>query len=237
MKNTDSVEAKKAQFMVENAMADITRASRKVLMDYISKMYYVPIAKAIAYLEVDDFEADGLLAYLSPDTRTMIIKYAKNFKKNEESVISEVEHIISESGMKFDEDYQIIKENLLQTGQTFAEFSLDKFRSETPIFQKQLNECIFEFEDLPMLDDLSIQKLLREVDTRVLLKALKGSSTEVQEKFFRNMSKRAATMLKEDMEFMGLVRESEVKAAKASIVSVIFRLEERGEIKIFRFGV
>lgn len=199
----NSVEAKKAQFMVEKSMGDITRATRKVLMDYISKMYFVPLAKAIAYLEIDDFEADGLLEYLDSDTHAMIIKCSKDFKKHEECVISEVEHIITTSGMNLDDDYQIIKENLIQTSQAFAELSLNKFRSETPLFQKQLNECIFNFEDLVMLDNRAIQKILRDTDAIELSKALKGASTEVQDKIFRNMSNRAATMLKEDMEFMG----------------------------------
>lgn len=233
----NSVEAKKAQFMVENAMSDITRATRKVLMDYISKMYFIPLAKAIAYLEIDDFEADGLLEYLDSETRTMIIKFSKDFKKHEECVISEVEHIITTSGMNLDDDYQIIKENLLQTGQSFAELSLDMFRSETPVFQKQLNECIFDFEDLIMLDDRAIQKILRETDVVELSKALKGTSTKVQDKIFRNMSKRAATMLKEDMEFMGPVREIDVKTAQANIIKILFRLEEMGEIVISRFTV
>ena len=57
----NSVEAKKAQLMIENAMYNITLATRNVLMDYISKMYFIPLAKAIAYLEIDDFEAEGLL--------------------------------------------------------------------------------------------------------------------------------------------------------------------------------
>lgn len=99
-------------------------------------MYFVPLAKAIAYLELDDFEADGLLEYLDSETRTLVIKFSNDFKKHEECVISEVEHIITTSGMNLDDDYQIIKENLLQTGQSFAELSLDKFRSETPVFQK-----------------------------------------------------------------------------------------------------
>lgn len=63
------------------------------------------------------------------------------------------------------------------------------------------------------------------------------TSTEVQDKIFRNMSKRAATMLKEDMEFMGPVRETDVKAAQANIVKAVFRFEEMGDIVIARFTV
>ena len=88
-----------------------------------------------------------------------------------------------------------------------------------------------------MLDDRAIQKILRETDVVELSKALKGSSTEVQDKIFRNMSKRAATMLKEDMEFMGPVSEIDVKTAQANIVKIVFRLEEMGDIVIARFTV
>ena len=106
-----SVEAKKSEFMVSNAMDDVTRASRKALMDYLCKMYYVPLAKTIAYLELDDTEADGLLQYLDQDTRTKIIECSKSFAKHEECVLKEVSHIVESSGMCFDDDFQIIKEN------------------------------------------------------------------------------------------------------------------------------
>lgn len=95
---------------------------------------------------------------------------------------------------------------------------------------------MFVFEDIVMLDDRAIQKVLREVDTQELAKALKSVDTEVQDKIFRNMSKRAASMLKEDMEFMGPVRLKDVEEAQQKIVSTIRRLEDGGEIVIARSG-
>ena len=93
---------------------------------------------------------------------------------------------------------------------------------------------MFVFEDIVMLDDRAIQKVLREVDTQELAKALKSVDTEVQDKIFRNMSKRAASMLKEDMEYMGPVRLKDVEESQQKIVSVIRRLEDSGEIVIAR---
>ena len=93
---------------------------------------------------------------------------------------------------------------------------------------------MFVFEDIVMLDDRAIQKVLREVDTQELSKALKSVDTEVQDKIFRNMSKRAASMLKEDMEYMGPVRLKDVEESQQKIVSVIRRLEDSGEIVIAR---
>ena len=87
-----------------------------------------------------------------------------------------------------------------------------------------------------MLDDRSIQKVLREVDGQELAKALKSVDAEVQDKIYRNMSKRAASMLKEDMEYMGPVRLKDVEEAQQKIVSIIRHLEDAGEIVIARNG-
>jgi flagellar motor switch protein FliG len=87
-----------------------------------------------------------------------------------------------------------------------------------------------------MLDDRAIQKVLRDVDQQDLAKALKSVDTEVQDKIFRNMSKRAASMLKEDMEFMGPIRVKDVEEAQQKIVSNIRRLQDNGDIVIARSG-
>jgi flagellar motor switch protein FliG len=95
---------------------------------------------------------------------------------------------------------------------------------------------MFVFEDIVLLDDRSIQKVMREVDSQELAKALKSVDTEVQDKIFRNMSKRAAGMLKEDMEYMGPVRLKDVEESQQKIVSIIRHLEDTGEIVIARAG-
>ena len=237
MKKNKSFDTGKAQYMVASAMEEMTRATEKVLVEYLFDGYIKNLAKAIAYLEVDDAKADDILCNFSPDVRKKIIDCAKDFKKTDKDVIEEVEHIIATEGMTFNHDYQIIKENLLLTGQDFAEENLKKFRSDMPIFQGKLNNCIFCFEDIVLLDCRSIQKILRDTDQQTLAKALKGVDTEVQDKIFCNMSKRAASMLKEDMEFMGPVRLEDVEAAQAQIVRTIFYLEDKGDISIARVTV
>ena len=87
------------------------------------------------------------------------------------------------------------------------------------------------------LDDRSLQKWLREVETQDLAKALKETDAEVQNKIFRNMSQRAAAMLREDMEFMGPVRKSDVLETQKKLIGILKRLNEEGEIVISkRFG-
>lgn len=95
---------------------------------------------------------------------------------------------------------------------------------------------MFIFEDINSLDNSSIQRIIREVDTKDLALALKGSSEEVRERIFRNVSKRAAEMLRDDLEVMGPVRLREVEEAQQRIVAVIRRLDESGEIILARGG-
>ena len=224
MKNEVSDEVKEAQFLVEKSMGDITRATRKVLMDYVSKMYVSSFAKVIAYLGLESEDAIDLMDNMDADTRRQVEVFAKDYQKSDTQVISEVEHIITSSGMDFTDDYKIIKDNIILSGKAFVEEAVQNFQKETPIFQKKIEDCLFSFEDFQYLDDRAIQKVLRDTDQQVLAKALRGASSEVQDKIFRNMSKRAATMLKEDMEWMGPVRIQDVEAAQANLVKIVFRL-------------
>ena len=230
MKREVSIEVKKAQFMVEKAMGDITRGTRKVLMDYVSRMYVTSFAKAIAYLGQESEDANSLLNTMDADTRHQVEAFAKDYQKSDAQVISEVEHIVTSSGMDFTDDYKIIKDNIILSGKAFAEEAIHNFQNKTPIFHKKIEDCLFSFEDFQYLDDRAIQKVLRDTDMQELAKALKGASTEVQAKIFRNMSQRAATMLKEDMEWMGPVRAQDVVAAQANLVKIVFRLSNNGDI-------
>ena len=101
---------------------------------------------------------------------------------------------------------------------------------------EEIKKLMFVFEDIILIDDRSVQQILKEVDQKELSLALKGASDEVKEKIFANMSQRAADMIKEDMEYMGPVRVRNVEEAQQRIVAVIRRLEEMGEIEILRGG-
>jgi len=105
-----------------------------------------------------------------------------------------------------------------------------------PELAGEIKKRIFMFEDIIYLDDRSLQKVLREVDTQDIVMSLKGVSAEVQEKIFRNMSKRASALIREDMDYMGPVRLKDVENAQQRIVSIIRKLEEFGEIIIVRPG-
>ena len=91
---------------------------------------------------------------------------------------------------------------------------------------------MFVFEDLVLVDDKGLQKLLRAVETKELATALKAATEEVKQKIFQNMSDRASEMLQEEIESLGAVRMSEVESAQQAITKIIQDMEAKGEIVI-----
>ncbi len=109
---------------------------------------------------------------------------------------------------------------------------LEAMEETEPELVDNVRKLMFVFEDIIHINDRGVQQILKEVDTKELAVALKGASEAVKEKIFKNMSKRAAEGIKEEMEFMGPVRLKTVEEAQQRIVAIIRRLEETGEIMI-----
>ena len=107
---------------------------------------------------------------------------------------------------------------------------------EEPELADEIRRKMFVFEDILTLDNRAIQTVLREVDNNELAIALKNANEEVQNAIFSNLSSRLATMIREDMEFMGPVRLKDVEDAQQKIVNIIRKLEDSGEIVISRGG-
>jgi flagellar motor switch protein FliG len=104
--------------------------------------------------------------------------------------------------------------------------------SEDPELVEEIRRRMFVFEDINMVNDKGIQAVLKEVENDQLVLALKTASDGLKNKILSNMSSRAAETIREDMEFMGPVRISDVEAAQQKIVDIVRRLEEAGEIII-----
>ena len=109
---------------------------------------------------------------------------------------------------------------------------LENLEEEDPELVEQIRKLMFVFEDVMNVDDRGIQQVLKEVDNEDLGIALKAASEELKQKFFKNMSERAASMVADEMEFMGPVRVADVEGAQQRIVDIVRRLEESGEIII-----
>ena len=129
-----------------------------------------------------------------------------------------------------------VAEILNETSKETWQEILDEMREIDDEVANEVNNLMFVFEDLILLNDKYIQEILKEIDGKELTLALKGATSEIQDKIFNNMSKRAALGIKEDMEYMGPVRLSEVEEAQQRIVEVVRSLEEAGTIVIGKGG-
>jgi flagellar motor switch protein FliG len=109
---------------------------------------------------------------------------------------------------------------------------LETLEEEDTHLVDQIRRLMFVFEDILLVNDKGVQSVLKEVDQEELAMALKAASEDVKNKILKNMSERAATLIKEDMEYMGPTRLSDVEAAQQRIVDVVRRLEEAGELII-----
>lgn len=127
---------------------------------------------------------------------------------------------------------QAVAEILNATERSIEEEVLAEIETESPQMAEEIRELMFVFEDIKNLDDRSIRELLKEISNEDLTLALKGASDELKEKFFSNLSERAATMIKEDLEIMGPVRLSDVEQAQRNIVRIVRQLEAEGRIVI-----
>jgi flagellar motor switch protein FliG len=109
---------------------------------------------------------------------------------------------------------------------------LEKIEVVNPELANAIRDLMFVFDDILLLDDQAVTEILKRVDKKVLAMALKGTSEQVQNQFFRNMSQRAVEMMQEEMEYMGLVRVKDVKRSQNEVVEIVRQLEEEGVISI-----
>ncbi len=219
----------------------IRRTDPAHLLNFIQQEYPQTIALILAYLEPG--KAAVILQNLPEEIQPEVSKRLATMDRTSPDVLREVERVLEKKlSTLSSEDYtaaggvESIVEILNLVDRSSEKAIIESLEEDDPDLAEEIKKRMFVFEDIVMLDDRAIQKVLREVDTQELSKALKSVDTEVQDKIFRNMSKRAASMLKEDMEFMGPVRLKDVEEAQQKIVSTIRRLEDSGEIVIARSG-
>jgi flagellar motor switch protein FliG len=125
-----------------------------------------------------------------------------------------------------------LAEILNQADEISSELILNEIEEASTELAAQIKQKMFIFEDLVLVEDRGFQKLLRRVETKELAIALKAASEEVKQKVYKNMSERAAEMLKEEMEVLGPVRMKEVSDAQQTINSIIQEMEAKGELII-----
>ncbi|NBC29504.1 MAG: flagellar motor switch protein FliG [Spirochaetes bacterium] len=219
----------------------IRRTDPTHLLNFIQQEHPQTIALILAYLEPQ--KASIILGSLPHEVQSDVAKRISTMDRTSPEVLREVERVLEKKlSTLSSEDYtaaggvESIVEILNLVDRSTEKSIIESLEEEDPELAEEIKKRMFVFEDIVMLDDRAIQKVMREVDTTELAKALKSVDNEVQDKIYRNMSKRAATLLKEDMEYMGPIRMKDVEESQQKIVSIIRKLEEQGEIVVARAG-
>ncbi|EKO87422.1 flagellar motor switch protein FliG [Leptospira interrogans] len=219
----------------------IRRTDPQHLLNFIQNEHPQTIALILSYL--DPQKASNILSNLPHTIQAEVAKRIATMDRVSPDVLREVERVLERKlSTLASEDYtsaggiDSVVEILNLVGRGTEKTIIEALEEEDPELAEEIKKRMFVFEDIVLLDDRAIQKVMREVDNSDLAKALKSVDTEVQEKIFKNMSKRAANLLREDMDFMGPIRIKDVEDAQQKIVNIIRKLEDAGEIVVARAG-
>ena len=211
------------------------------LLNFIQDEHPQTIAMILSYLSAA--QASVVLGALPPEKQADVARRIAQMDRTSPDIIKEVERVLERKlASLVNQDYTIVGGidaivNILNNVDRSTEkHIMESLEIEEPELADEIRKKMFVFEDILLLDDRAIQRVLRDVDNADLELALKSSTEEVQNVIFRNLSKRLAEMIKEDMDFMGPVRMKDVEEAQQKIVSVIRKLEDAAEIVISRGG-
>ncbi|MDU2066195.1 MAG: flagellar motor switch protein FliG [Sporomusaceae bacterium] len=209
------------------------------LLNFIQNEHPQTIALIMAYLQPE--QSAAIISALPADRQVDVAKRIATMDRTSPDVIKDVERILERKlSSLVTQDFTAaggvdsIVEVLNRVDRTTERTIIENLEIQNPELAEEIKKRMFVFEDIVLLDDRSLQLVLREIESKDLGLALKASSSEVAEKIYKNMSKRASEMLREEIEYMGPVRIRDVEESQQKIVNVIRRLEESGEIIVSR---
>ena len=235
-------EARKVVDTIESSMrmapfAFLQKTDTDTLLQFVQDEHPQTIALIMAHLSSS--QASEILEGLPLKKQQDVIKRLATMEHTSPDVISQVEKELESKLAQF------VTAELRETGgvgataeilnltQRSTEKSvLEGLEEQDPELVEQIRRLMFTFDDILRVNDRGVQNLLKQIDPQQVALALKTASPELKDKFFNNMSKRATENIKEEMEFMGPVRLSEVEKAQQGIVDIVRRLEEQGELMI-----
>ncbi len=207
----------------------------KTIASFLANEHPQTIAIILVHLEPE--LAGQVIPYLPEKVRSEVLLRIALLNKVDPEIVQEISDALEEElqsvggalGKRIGGPEKAA-EILSHAGRDLEEELLSEIEDENPSLAEEIRKYLFTFEDFLNVDDFAIQTLLREISTDDLKLALKGASEEVREKFLRNMSKRAADLLKEELEMMGPVRITEVEKAQQNIIRIAKKLEQEGKI-------
>ena len=211
------------------------------LINFIQDEHPQTVALILSYLAPQ--QAAQVVSALPPEKQADVARRIAVMDRTSPEIIKEVEKVLeSKLASLVNQDYTIIGgvdavvEILNTVDRGTERHIMETLEVEVPELAEEIRKKMFVFEDILLLDDRAIQRVLRDVENNDLSVALKNANEEVKNTIFNNVSKRLAVMIKEDMDFMGPVRMKDVEEAQQKIVNIIRKLEDAGEIVISRGG-
>lgn len=221
----------------QQPFAFLQKTDSENLLTFIQDEHPQTIALVLAH--IPSSKASEILVGLPPGKQIEVTSRIATMEQTNPEIVREVEEglarrlsgVVSQSLQKVG-GVESVAEMLNLADRSTEKNILESLETEDPDLVEQIRRLMFVFEDVILVNDKGIQAVLREIDNDELSLALKTASEDLMEKIFRNMSERAVELVKEDMEYMGPVRITDVEAAQQRIVDVVRRLEDAGEIII-----
>ncbi|MFD2133126.1 flagellar motor switch protein FliG [Pseudogracilibacillus auburnensis] len=217
------------------------KADPNQVLNFIQGEHPQTIALVLSYLDPE--QAGQILSELEEDVQADIASRIATMDSTPPDIITEIEQVLEKNiSSSLTEDYtqtggiQAVVEVLNEVDRSTERTILDTLEIQDPELAEEIKKRMFIFDDIVILDNRAIQRIIREVENEDLRLALRVASDEVKDVIFKNMSQRMAETFKEEMEYMGPVRLRDVEEAQTRIVGTIRRLDEIGEIVIARGG-
>ena len=215
----------------------LQRAESESLLTFIQDEHPQTIALILCHLA--HHKASEIIGGLPIQKQIEVIKRVANMEQTNPEDIREVEkglesRLSSMLGQSMEKagGIETVAEILNLADRSTEKSIMEGLESEDPDLVEQIRRLMFVFEDILKVNDKGIQAVLKEIENSDLSLALKTASDSLKEKIFKNMSERAAALIKEDMQYMGPVKVSDVESAQQRVVDVVRRLEESGEVVV-----
>ena len=217
--------------------SSIERANPQQLSKFIQNEHPQTIALILAHLNAS--QAAELISSLPEALRSDVAMRMASLQEISPEVVRRISLILEQKlealGSFATEAYggvRAVAELFNRMDRNTGRAVLEKIETENPQLAASIRDLMFVFDDILLIDDNGITEILKRADKKTLTIALKGTSEELQNQFFRNMSSRAVELMKEEMEFMGPVKLKDVEKAQHEIVEIVRQLEEEGVISI-----
>ena len=246
MKNLDGDTAK---YIIDELNLEVTSApfrelgnvSPRILSQILRNEHPQTLALILGHMPSE--QAAVLLTNLPAGVRTEVLMRLANLEAVPEDMIEEVDKVLQSQliAMGGKEGKKVggvpaVAEILNAVDRATEEEVLSEIEEESSQMAEEIRNLMFVFEDVGGLDDRAIREILKDISNDDLTLALKGASDELKDHFFKNMSERAASMIREDLEIMGPTKLSDVETAQQNIVKTVRKLEGEGRIAIARGG-